>query len=152
VVSFTLLRLPPMKEPPVPLDRRLGGPQGRSGRYGEVKVLYHTRTRTPTPQSSSHRYTDCATAAHSIKLVRKVKWPEYEADLSSSSSAEVLWSYTPPSSHVFMVWRVIKHRVNFTFTRHIECCDTRSPGQCLTLKCNYILSNLRFPASMEMSR
>jgi hypothetical protein len=30
------------------LDRRLGGPQSRSGRYGEVKILDPTGTRTPT--------------------------------------------------------------------------------------------------------
>jgi hypothetical protein len=29
--------LPPGKEPLVPLDRRLGGPQSRSGRGGEEK-------------------------------------------------------------------------------------------------------------------
>jgi hypothetical protein len=33
-----------------PLDRRLGGPQSRSGRYGEAKILDPTGTRTPTPR------------------------------------------------------------------------------------------------------
>jgi hypothetical protein len=28
----------------------LGGPQSRSGRYGEVKIFYPTGTRTPVPQ------------------------------------------------------------------------------------------------------
>jgi hypothetical protein len=32
---------------------RLGGPQSRSGRFGEEKILDPTGTRTPTPQSSS---------------------------------------------------------------------------------------------------
>jgi hypothetical protein len=32
-----LAALPPEKEPPVPLDRRLGGPQKRSGRCGARK-------------------------------------------------------------------------------------------------------------------
>jgi hypothetical protein len=31
------------------LDKRLGGPQNRSGRYGEVKILDATDTRTLTP-------------------------------------------------------------------------------------------------------
>jgi hypothetical protein len=31
--------LPPGKETRYPLDRRLGGPQSRSGQYGEVKIL-----------------------------------------------------------------------------------------------------------------
>jgi hypothetical protein len=35
------------------LDRRLGGPQSRSGRRGEEKILEPTGTRTPTPRSSS---------------------------------------------------------------------------------------------------
>jgi hypothetical protein len=30
-------------------DRRLGGPQSRSGRRGEEKILDPTGTRTPTP-------------------------------------------------------------------------------------------------------
>jgi hypothetical protein len=31
--------LPSRKEPQYPLDRRLGGPQSRSGRRGEEKIL-----------------------------------------------------------------------------------------------------------------
>jgi hypothetical protein len=31
----------------------LGGPQSRSGRFGEEKILDPTGTRTPTPRSSS---------------------------------------------------------------------------------------------------
>jgi hypothetical protein len=41
--------LPPGKEPRYPLDRRLGGPQSRSGRFGEEKILDPTGTRTPNP-------------------------------------------------------------------------------------------------------
>jgi hypothetical protein len=54
VVSFT--PLPPYprgKNPRYPLDRRLGGPQNRSGRRGEEKILDSNGTRTPTPRSSS---------------------------------------------------------------------------------------------------
>jgi hypothetical protein len=36
--------LPPGKEPPYPLDRRLIGPQSRSGRHGKVKILAPTGT------------------------------------------------------------------------------------------------------------
>jgi hypothetical protein len=35
------------------LDKRLGGPHSRSGRYGEVEILDCTGTRTPTLRSSS---------------------------------------------------------------------------------------------------
>jgi hypothetical protein len=45
--------LPPGKSPLYPLDRRLSGPQSRSGQYGEVKILAPTGTRTPTHRSSS---------------------------------------------------------------------------------------------------
>jgi hypothetical protein len=51
------------KSPRYPLDRRLGGPQSRSVRRGEEKILDLIETLTPTPLSSSpvaSRYTDCA--------------------------------------------------------------------------------------------
>jgi hypothetical protein len=35
------------------LDRRLGGPQSRSGRRGEEKILDTSGTQTPTPRSPS---------------------------------------------------------------------------------------------------
>jgi hypothetical protein len=47
--------------PRYPLDRKLGGPQSRSERYGEVKILDPIGTRTRTPQSFQlvdSRYTD----------------------------------------------------------------------------------------------
>jgi hypothetical protein len=47
-VSFTPLALYPW----YPLDMRLGGPQNRSERYGEVKNLDPKGARTPTPRSS----------------------------------------------------------------------------------------------------
>jgi hypothetical protein len=37
------------KSPRYPFYRRLGGPQRRSGRYGEVKIFYPIGTRTPAP-------------------------------------------------------------------------------------------------------
>jgi hypothetical protein len=45
--------LTPGRSPWYPLDRRLGRPQSRSGRHGEVKILDSTGTRTPTSRSSS---------------------------------------------------------------------------------------------------
>jgi hypothetical protein len=42
--------LPPGKSSRYPLDRRLGVPQSRSGRHGEVKILDSTGTRTATPR------------------------------------------------------------------------------------------------------
>jgi hypothetical protein len=54
VVRFTPRQLyPPGKSPQYPLDRRLGGPQSRSGRRGEKKSLAPIGTRAPTPRPSS---------------------------------------------------------------------------------------------------
>jgi hypothetical protein len=54
MVSFTPQPLYPQgKSPWYPLDRRLGGPQSWSGRYGEMKILGTTGTQAPTPWSSS---------------------------------------------------------------------------------------------------
>jgi hypothetical protein len=36
-------------ESPYPLGRRLGGPQSRSGRHGEVNIFDPTGTGTPSP-------------------------------------------------------------------------------------------------------
>jgi hypothetical protein len=59
-VSFTPWQLYPLgKSPRYPLERRLGGPQNRSGRRGEEKILAPTGTRNPTPvQPVASRYTD----------------------------------------------------------------------------------------------
>jgi hypothetical protein len=43
--------LPPGKRPRYPLERRLGGPQNRSGRRVEEKIVGPTGTRTSTPLS-----------------------------------------------------------------------------------------------------
>jgi hypothetical protein len=42
-------RFTPEKEPRYPSDRRLGGPQSRSGRLGKEKILAFSETQTPTP-------------------------------------------------------------------------------------------------------
>jgi hypothetical protein len=58
VVSFMPRPLYPRgKSPRYPLDRRLGGPQNRSGRRGEEKIFDPTGTRMPTtPSSSTYQY------------------------------------------------------------------------------------------------
>jgi hypothetical protein len=74
VVNFTPRPLYPReKSPRYPLDRRLGGPQSRSGRPGEEKILGPTGTRTPTPLSSNSvasRYTDYAIPAPTLRKLR----------------------------------------------------------------------------------
>jgi hypothetical protein len=55
VVSFTSLPLYPGKSPWYPFYRRLGGPQSRSGRYGELKIFDPTGTRTAARNQSLFR-------------------------------------------------------------------------------------------------
>jgi hypothetical protein len=45
--------LSPLGEPRYPLDRRLGGPQSRSGQHEDVKILCATGIRIQTPRLSS---------------------------------------------------------------------------------------------------
>jgi hypothetical protein len=51
-------------------------------------------------------------------LTPGLKRPGHEDDHSPPSSAEVknAWSYTSSPPYVFMAWRLVKHRDNFTFT------------------------------------
>jgi hypothetical protein len=57
-----LAYLPPGKEPLVTLDRRLGGPQSRSGRCGIEKYLLPLpRNRTQDVQPVARRYSDSYT-------------------------------------------------------------------------------------------
>jgi hypothetical protein len=59
VVSFTLEPLYPRgKSARYPLDMRLSGPQGRSGRCGEGKNLTLAGIRTPVVQPAACCYTD----------------------------------------------------------------------------------------------
>jgi hypothetical protein len=50
--------LPQGKSPKYPLDKRLGGPLSRSGRYGVEQIIVLVRNRTPAVQSMARRYTD----------------------------------------------------------------------------------------------
>jgi hypothetical protein len=50
--------LPPEKELPVPMYRKLGGPQSHSGRGGEEKNSRPPGNRTPIVQPVATRYTE----------------------------------------------------------------------------------------------
>jgi hypothetical protein len=55
--------LPPGKSPRYPFYRRLGGPQSRSGLYGEAKIFTLSGLELPLPlivQPVASRYTDWA--------------------------------------------------------------------------------------------
>jgi hypothetical protein len=78
--------LPPGKSPRYPFYRRLGGPQSRSGRYGEVKNFYPSGTWTPAPlvvQLVASRYTDWANPLFSIKInVKLIMAQKHLGDLA----------------------------------------------------------------------
>jgi hypothetical protein len=63
----------PRKEPPVPLDRRLGGPQSRSGRRGEEKI-FELDSDPSVVQPVASRYTDWDIAAREEGRKIKVKF------------------------------------------------------------------------------
>jgi hypothetical protein len=68
VVSLMPRPLYPRRTSPrYPLDRRLGGPQNRSGRCGEENILESTKTRTPTS-----RYTDRAIPALQCNILHDI--------------------------------------------------------------------------------
>jgi hypothetical protein len=52
VVSFRRLPPPPLSQPHL-TSPHLTSPHSRSEQFGEVKILYPTETRIPTPRSSS---------------------------------------------------------------------------------------------------
>jgi hypothetical protein len=61
--------LHPGKESRYPLDRRLGGPQTRSWRYGEDKNLTRAGNQTPAVQPVARRYTGWAIQALNVITV-----------------------------------------------------------------------------------
>jgi hypothetical protein len=86
VVSFTPLPLYLR----YPLTRRLGGPQSRYGPYGEVKILYPTRTRTPNPPSSSPKQVAVPNTLPGNKQTNKqTPWPESASELYRPSDSRL---------------------------------------------------------------
>jgi hypothetical protein len=110
VVSFS----PRSLNPRYPLDSRLGGPQNRSGRREEGKILDHTGTRTPTPRSSNFLFSTLSRPAlgptyppvqwEPGALSPGVKRQGGEADHSPPASAEVkkMCVYTSSPPYAFM--------------------------------------------------
>jgi hypothetical protein len=112
--------LPRGKSPWYPLDRRLGGPQSRSGRGGEEKNSQPRRElnpRTPIVQPVALRYTDWAIMAH-----------------KPPSGAEVnKWSCTSTYPHVFMVWQLRSETPNILCMKLIwKCNDFHRGGSSYT--------------------
>jgi hypothetical protein len=73
-----------------PLDRRLGGPQSRSGRRGEQKILYPTGTRNPTPCSSSPQPVAIPTTLS--RLLAKPSYSDRTCPSATLSTTNLTWS------------------------------------------------------------
>jgi hypothetical protein len=87
LVSFTLWPLHPQgKNPWYPLDRRLGGPQGRSDAV--VKRKIHSPRRESKPRTP---------------IVQPVAQP-------SSAEVKNACSYTSAPQYVFKAWYLVKYR------------------------------------------
>jgi hypothetical protein len=121
-----------------PLYRRLGGPQGRSGRVRKISLPPGFDPRTFQPLAS--RYTDYAIPAQIraearyffSKASRKAVGPLASYRMGTAREIPPTWSWPLPSTveskmggatrirsrspqYPFMVWRLITH-MNFTFT------------------------------------
>jgi hypothetical protein len=101
VVSFTHRPLYPRgKNTRYPLDRRLGGPQSRSPRSGEEKILETTGTRTPTPRSCSPYPVAIPTALYQLLRVSGEECKLWSSSLSqflqlALSSCPIILLNTP---------------------------------------------------------
>jgi hypothetical protein len=109
VVSFTPRPLyPRRKNPRCPLDRRLGGPQSRSGSCGGQKILYcrELNAGSPAPVTVPTELSRLLTTQYSVRLLTNVeqamKW-ELEND------TEVLGG-NPPQCHV------VHHKSHLTWS------------------------------------
>jgi hypothetical protein len=120
VVSFTPRPLYPRGRSPLyPLDRRLGGPQSRSGRHGEVKILESTGTRTSTPRSSCPSPVTIPTTLSRLHLTlcigeNLVKWPKNERVLERKE-------FKQGRTWTARVRFVIYHRNNVTLGTRSWC-------------------------------
>jgi hypothetical protein len=87
--------LPPEKSPRYPFYRRFGGPQNRSGRYGEVKIFTLPGLELPPHlviQPVASHYTDWAIPAH-IKYHEAVK-KYIIRNFITSTSRQILLKWT----------------------------------------------------------
>jgi hypothetical protein len=111
VVSFTPRPLHPRYQ----LDGRLGGPQNRSGRLGEEKILDPTGTRTPTSRSSSPQPVAIPTTIFRLPIHTTYMW-KFEI-----ASKLVILKFNPQKRRLFynnlslIVWRNMTKDVSSTY-------------------------------------
>jgi hypothetical protein len=119
--------------PRYPLDRRLAGPQSRSGRHGEEKILDPTETQTPTPQSSSLQPVAIMSAQPSLS------WGEgksYKATVLSFHFLKINLLHT--HARTYELNRNVTFSLKWTYCL-LEC-DTTQSGRLLPMFQRNILS------------
>jgi hypothetical protein len=108
---------------------RLGGPQSRSRRHGEVIILDPTGTRTPTSvvQPVASRYTDCAIPAHDC--LNNIRWKENIKQVLSSFLLSNFWS----DYSYFLQHPILKHFHPIFYSEHFICTLHQSPYKTCSL-------------------
>jgi hypothetical protein len=117
VASFTPRFILGRKNPWYPLDRRLCGPQDRSGRCGDEKNPCLCRESNPSParNPSLHRlsYPD----SYGSRLSNLITWRQYKISLYCSGSHDKRWAII---EHVTVCLQTNAHE----FWRYIHLCVT----------------------------
>jgi hypothetical protein len=129
VVNFTRRPLYPRgKSPRYPLDRRLGGPQSRSGRFGEENISWPYRDLNSDPwvvQPVASRYADYAIPAPNY-LPGRSKWSPTRrpqklhvlpAWLTGTLKMEAVFSSEK-------TYQTIRYYIPEATDRHNYCCET----------------------------
>jgi hypothetical protein len=94
----------------------LRAPRGRGSSPGRIKNFNFSISSRPAVEPTQHPIKRVPGA-----LSQGLKWQGREADHSPPTSAEVkkTRTYTSTSPHVFMVYCLMKHRDNSTFTTRL---------------------------------
>jgi hypothetical protein len=123
----------PAPLPRYPLDRRLGGPQSRSGRRGEGKILDPTGTRTPTLRSSSPQPVAIPTELSRLQYLRDilalflVSWGGVR--LSPLGTSVTNWPIVPAPDDRWSIWR---SRWNENWQGKPKCSEETCPNATLS--------------------
>ena len=141
-------RFTPGKETRYPLFRRLGGPQGRSGRERKISPSPGFDPRTVQPVAS--RYTDCAVPAliagfsgghinHSVAVKLRTRIRVYTTFPHKSYCSAVHFRritsiHQPMNAHKISHKTILKH---FKTLRHVRSCQIIIRALCSLLKLYY---------------
>jgi hypothetical protein len=106
-----------------PLDRRLRGPQSRSGRHGEKKILDPTRIRTPIPRVSTD--SEIKTEKKSHELLEK--------DIERGEDDDLVLKSLLPDIKYLLQWR--KRRLRLKSQEFVTNFVEKAEGLLTRLPC-----------------